>query len=105
MNMDPVMAAAELPDIKQKPMEKTVVFDLEAPVEADVRIAGDFNNWYPEPLFFSDALEEPRWRKRFSLKPGAYRYKYLLDGQWIPDPDNDKTVDDSFGGINSLINV
>ena len=70
-----------------------------------MRIAGDFNNWNPETLSFSDVPEEPRWRKEFSLKPGSYRYKYLLDGQWIEDPENDKTVDDSYGGINSMIDI
>lgn len=99
------MAATEMSSVMQRPAEKTVVFDLEAPAHADVRIAGDFNNWNPESLSFSDVPEEPRWRKRFSLKPGSYRYKYLLDGQWIEDPGNDKMVDDSFGGINSLINI
>ena len=105
LNAEYQMARPEMPGTVQQMAEKTVVFDLEAPAHSDVRIAGDFNNWNPESLSFSDVPDEPRWRKRFSLKPGSYRYKYLLDGQWIEDPGNDKTVDDSFGGINSLINI
>lgn len=100
-----VTAAAETTATALQPVEKTVVFDLKAPVHADVRIAGDFNNWNPESLSFSGIPEEPRWRKQFSLQPGSYRYKYLLDGQWIEDPGNEKTEDDSFGGINSLITI
>lgn len=105
MKTGAVPAEAELPVPPKQPLEKIVVFDLDAPSQADVRIAGDFNNWNPETLFFSETFNESRWQKRFSLKPGSYRYKYLLDGQWISDPENDKTVDDSFGGSNSLINI
>lgn len=88
-----------------RPVEKNVVFNLDAPAHSDVRIAGDFTDWKPESLFYSDALEEPGWRKRFSLKPGSYRYKYLINGQWMADPNNDRIVDDSYGGTNSLITV
>jgi len=62
---------------------------------ADVRIAGDFNNWKPESLSLnSDMMERghPLWRKGFFLKPALTGYKYLLDGQWIADPENDNTV-------------
>jgi hypothetical protein len=37
--------------------------------------------------------------------PGSYEYKYVIDGHWTPDPTNDKTVSESFGGVNSVIEV
>ncbi|UCD88419.1 MAG: glycogen-binding domain-containing protein [Desulfobacterales bacterium] len=45
------------------------------------------------------------WRRNMQLKPGTYQYKYLLGGHWVHDPQNDKTVDDFFGGVNSVIEV
>jgi len=100
-------ATAELPlSRSHRPFsEQIVVFDIDAPANADVRIAGDFNNWTPEVCSFQEALNEPRWQKKYSLKPGTYRYKYLLNGEWISDPSNDRKTDDAFGGINSLINI
>jgi chromosome partitioning protein len=86
-------------------LERQIVFTLEAPESARVQIAGDFNNWVPDPLHLTDSLDRPVWQKVVSLKPGSYQYKYLIDGRWVPDPANDKTAPDFLGGANSIINV
>lgn len=85
--------------------EKEVVFTLAAPANTTVQIAGDFNSWEPESLNFVESEERRVWQKAMSLKPGAYRYKYLIDGHWTPDPENNETIDDLFGGVNSILNV
>jgi len=84
---------------------KGVIFSLEAPEDATVQIAGDFNNWIPESLIRADIHGKSVWKKAMSLQPGAYAYKYVLNGDWISDPTNDNTVDDHCGGKNSLITV
>jgi len=86
-------------------LEREIIFTLAAPESARVQIAGDFNNWVPDPLHLTDSLGRTVWQKVISLKPGSYQYKYLIDGRWMPDPDNDKTVPDFLGGANSIINV
>lgn len=85
--------------------EKEVVFTLEAPESASVRVAGDFNNWQPESLDLTDYEDRQVWQKVLSLKPGSYQYKYVVDGDWVPDPANDETANDIFGGINSVMKV
>lgn len=105
LSAEAAMAGNELTAMPLVPAEKTVVFALKAPAHADVQIAGDFNNWQPEALSYTEATEAPLWWKGISLKPGSYQYKYLLDGQWIADPHNENRSDDPFGGINSLIEV
>jgi chromosome partitioning protein len=85
--------------------EQEVVFTLAAPENADVQIAGDFNNWVPESLDFADSQQGQVWQKAISLRPGSYHYKYLVGGDWVPDPENDKTTDDVFGGVNSVVDV
>ena len=87
------------------PSTKGVVFSLEAPADASVQIAGDFNNWVPEALYMRNLQGKSTWLKAISLKPGAYAYKYVLNGNWISDPANDDTVDDHRGGENSFIQV
>jgi chromosome partitioning protein len=87
------------------PTEKEILFTLEAPDYAMVQIAGDFNNWVPEHLNFTELNGRPVWQRTMQLKPGTYQYKYLVGSHWTHDFENDKTVDDFFGGVNSVIDV
>ena len=32
----------------------------------------------------------------------AMKYKYLVDGEWTPDPARSETAADGFGGLNSV---
>jgi 1,4-alpha-glucan branching enzyme len=89
----------------KSPVEKEMVFKLEAPEGAMVQIAGDFNKWVPEPLHFTESQGRPLWHKTYSLRQGSYEYKYLVDGRWIADPANERTIDDSYGGVNSIVRL
>ncbi|HUH03230.1 MAG TPA: alpha-amylase family glycosyl hydrolase, partial [Kofleriaceae bacterium] len=42
------------------------------------------------------------WVAELTLEPGTYQYKFVVDGTWIADPGNPTTVDDGFGGTNSV---
>jgi chromosome partitioning protein len=86
-------------------VEREIVFRLEAPEGAMVKIAGDFNKWVPELLDFTESQGRPLWHKTISLRQGSYEYKYLIDDHWTPDPSNDKRVEDSYGGVNSIISI
>jgi 1,4-alpha-glucan branching enzyme len=85
--------------------EREIVFKLQAPEGAMAKIAGDFNKWVPEPLHLAESQGRPLWHKTISLRQGSYEYKYLVDGHWITDPANERTVEDSYGGVNSIIHV
>jgi chromosome partitioning protein len=98
-------ALLEAEGLLKSPVEREIVFRLEAPEGAMVQIAGDFNEWVPESLDFTESQGRPLWHKTISLRQGAYEYKYLVDGRWIPDPGNERIADDSYGGINSVISL
>ena len=87
------------------PKKREILFKLEAPEGSVVQIAGDFNKWVPESLDFMESQGRPMWHKTISLRPGSYEYKYLVDGRWIADPANESTVEDAYGGVNSLISL
>ena len=89
----------------EKQEEREIVFKLEASEGAMVQIAGDFNKWVPEPLHLAESQGRALWHKTIPLRQGSYEYKYLVNGLWMPDPDNERTVEDSYGGVNSIINV
>ncbi|NVM21113.1 MAG: AAA family ATPase [Desulfobacterales bacterium] len=100
-----IRAPVEVEERQKEPMKKEIAFTFEAPADAAVQVAGDFNDWVPESLQLTESQGRPLWQKAISLKPGSYQYKYLIDDRWLPDPANDKTVDDLFGGANSIISV
>ena len=89
----------------RQPMEREVIFSLEAPAHAVVQIAGNFNNWVPEPLQFTDSQVRQVWHKTISLNPRSYEYKYVVDGRWLLDPHNSRAIHDPYGGLNSVLNV
>jgi len=89
----------------ESPVAREIVFKLEASKDAAVQIAGDFNEWIPEPLHFSESEDKQLWHISIPLHPGSYEYKYLVDGEWMPDPDNDSTVEDAYGGVNSIVSL
>jgi len=71
---------------------------------SSVYVVGDFNNWVPN--------EDARlgrvngvWKKRFSLKPGSYKYRFVVDGKWQEDPSNPLNEVNPFGELDSLLLV
>ena len=70
-----------------------------------VHLAGDFNGWSTtaDPL---QVGEDGLWTIHKKLEPGVYAYKFVVDGStWKQDEANPESVDDGFGGKNSVITV
>jgi hypothetical protein len=45
------------------------------------------------------------WAATIQLPAGRHVYKLIVDGKWIPDPENPTQEDDNFGGKNSVVVV
>ena len=82
-----------------------VLFVTEAPGATEVRLAGDFNNWTPEKTPMQRNGAENAFQKLITLPPGRYRYRYVIDGEWVTDPHNDHVEGNPFGGVDSVIEV
>ncbi len=82
----------------------SIQFKLHAPHAKRVHVAGDFTNWATaaRPL---KRRADGTWITAVQLKPGRYKYKFLVDDDWLNDPAAAETEDDSFGGVNNLIEV
>jgi len=92
---------------KGEQMAKTKVqFQIDAPEAQEVFLAGDFNDWDGESIRLT--RKRGKYKGRFatalSLEPGQFEYKFLIDGNWICDPDKGR-VPNVFGTDNSLLNV
>jgi 1,4-alpha-glucan branching enzyme len=68
-----------------------------------VTVAGSFNNWNQSQYIFG--REGDVWICRVDLEPGKHAYKFIVDGNWLLDPDNPNTEDDDYGVKNSVIIV
>lgn len=66
-----------------------------------VLVTGTFNNWNERDLRMQKTATG--WTLPVYLKDGTYEYKFIVDGEWIIDPDNPNRRDDGRGNYNSFI--
>ena len=78
-------------------------FHIHAPKAKTVQVVGDFNNWKLSKGATLDTDGQGGWFKVLHLKPGAYQYRFVVDGRWRDDPNNPNKVKSAFGGMNSVI--
>ena len=81
-----------------------VEFSIKAPQAQKVFLAGEFNSWNPTNMPMHK-LPGGDWGGSVELKAGRYQYKFIIDGKWLPDPDNPDRVDDTYNGFNSVVTV
>ena len=79
-----------------------VSFELVKADAQKVCVAGSFNQWQPEqtPLV---PVGNGRWVGDLTVQPGRYEYLFVVDGQWLPDPNAKDSVQNPFGGKNSVL--
>ena len=71
----------------------------------EVHLVGDFNGWKMSRESLLWQKEEGVWQKRIFLGPGRYRYKFVVDGQWLSDPDNPLQEKNPYGEFDSLLKI
>jgi Glycogen recognition site of AMP-activated protein kinase len=87
-----------------QPKSSHVSLDLVKPDAKTVCVAGSFNEWKPEKTPLS-RLGNGHWHGDLAVKPGRHEYLFVVDGQWVPDPNAKETVQNPFGGKNSVLVV
>jgi len=88
-----------------RPTTSGILFVQPVSGSARLGIAGDFNNWNPSatPLTRNDDLGV--WQACIRIPPGRYRYRLVVDGQWVQDPYNKNTETNPFGELNNILEV
>jgi 1,4-alpha-glucan branching enzyme len=86
------------------PGPNRVCLELIKPEAKKVCVAGSFNQWKPEttPLM---PKGNGRWVGDLAVKPGRHEYLFVVDGQWVTDPNAKESVQNPFGGQNSVMIV
>ncbi|HEY4150404.1 MAG TPA: hypothetical protein VGM41_15805, partial [Chitinophagaceae bacterium] len=65
-----------------------------------VLLAGSFTGWQNGALRMQPT--DSGWIAQVKLKPGKYWYKFIIDGGWTTDPDNQLMENDGRGNVNSV---
>lgn len=68
-----------------------------------VVLSGTFNNWNEHGLVCN--RENNSWVYDLQLKPSRYEYKYIVDDNWLHDPNNAESVENEEGTLNSVVHV
>src|SRR5262245_30789694 len=89
----PVAIRADLPTAQLK---------LVKPDAKSVCVAGSFNEWNPSrtPL---TRISDGTWIGELTGISGRHEYLFVVDGQWVPDPNAKESVQNPFGGKNSVL--
>ena len=102
MVVEAVKPAAPAPAPKKG--ARTIFLELVNPAAKSVCVAGSFNAWQPDqtPLV---SRGDGHWVGDLSIKPGKHEYLFVVDGQWMPDPNARESVNNPYGGVNSVLTV
>lgn len=66
-----------------------------------VYLAGSFNNWIPDEIPMQKDGEN--WTITLDLSPGIYEYKFIVDEEWMDDPNNPLRLENQYFTFNSIL--
>jgi 5'-AMP-activated protein kinase regulatory beta subunit len=68
-----------------------------------IYVAGDFTNWQDQPIMMRKGRGNT-WTALAPMTTGEHEYKFIVDGQWMLDPDAPHRSN-NIGSENSIIRV
>lgn len=80
-------------------------FSIHAPDAGSVYVLGDFNGWEKSEANRLSKLESGYWSSHFTMNQGEYRYKFLVDNEWMKDPENPTVKKNVFGTTDSILTL
>ena len=84
---------------------KSVTFTVHAEANQDVRLAGSFTDWETKAKKMTFKKRKGVYTATVKLAPGEYQYKFVIDGTWCADPENENSVKNDQGTFNSVVVV
>jgi len=86
-------------------VKEGVLFSYYSPSAKEVFLAGDFNGWKKRATPLIKGKDDV-WRVILGLRSSrSYEYKYVVDGNWLNDPNNPELNPDVAGGANSIMYI
>jgi hypothetical protein len=85
---------------------RAVQLRLVTTASSAVTVAGDFNDWDPQATPLRPTGRSGEWTVELRLRPGRYRYAFLVDGRnWVGDPSEPRAADSDYGAPTSVLTV
>ena len=88
-----------------KQLGDEVMFSIKLDEAKKVLIAGDFNNWSPMSTPLQVNGRPGTWVTKLPLPRGRYRYRLVVDGKWMTDPNNKYVETNEYGELNNVVEV
>lgn len=82
---------------------KEICFEICATPACNVCMAGSFNNWQPQEL--KDDSNTGKYTAIVTLPTGRHEYKFIINDVWRHDAGNPNSIVNTFGSLNSVIEV
>lgn len=73
------------------------------PKAKKVYVAGSFNDWDRKELVMT--RKGDHWEFPILLEQGTHTYKFIVDGKWMPDPNNPHALPDGYDNVNSVLSL
>jgi hypothetical protein len=87
-----------------RPSQKPVDFVFNSTQAKSVCVAASFNDWDVKRTPMRRE-QDGNWKATVLLPPGKYEYRFVVDGEWMSDPNCKECVENQFGSTNSTIAV
>ena len=84
--------------------QQEVTFSLENTDANEDFLMGGLNEWNSKTHPMKND-GNGTWFRDVAIPPGKYEYKFLVDGQWKEDPQNEQLSLNFYGTYNNIINV
>lgn len=84
--------------------KKLVRFELSANPGSEVLVAGTFNDWQPCKMRLR-SKKDGLYALDMTVPEGKHEYKFVVNGQWVPDPKNPDWSPNTYGSLNSVLQV
>ena len=83
-----------------KGKKSTIRFAIKPTSSAkEVLVAGDFNDWRPVAM---QKQNDGIFSLNVPCVRDSFQYKFIVDGQWVRDPDHSNWAANPFGTMNSI---
>ena len=84
---------------------KRVTFEVTASPKSKVSLAGTFNQWNTKRHPMKDTRNAGNYTLTLMLPKGEHEYKFVINENWVVDPECRNWVRNTCGTLNSVIKV
>jgi len=91
-----------LAEVEAAVAAREATFAINAPNAKDIYVVGDFNHWKINDESRLARANDGKWIKTLGLQPGRYKYKFVVDGEWLLDSENQEREPNTFGTFDSI---